>query len=97
MCTPDADRRVQEWRKGTRVDADERTQLGQHEDQTFSTGGPLLEAVNTGRIDMARVPIDHGADPNAQMVIAGSPTDRAAHTTVTATMPDSKTCASDSA
>jgi ankyrin repeat protein len=56
------------------LDPDERTQLGPHEDQTFSTGGPLLEAVNTGRIDMARVLLEHGADPNAQVFTAGSPT-----------------------
>jgi ankyrin repeat protein len=56
------------------LDPDERTQLGQHEDQTFSAGGPLLEAVNTGRIDMARVLLEHGADPNAQVFTAGSPT-----------------------
>jgi ankyrin repeat protein len=49
------------------LDPDERTQLGQHEDQTFSTGGPLLEAVNTGRLEMARVLLEHGADPNAQV------------------------------
>jgi hypothetical protein len=56
------------------LDPDERTQLGQHEDQTFSAGGPLLEAVNTGRIDMARVLLAHGADPNAQVWTSGSPT-----------------------
>jgi ankyrin repeat protein len=53
---------------------DERTQIGTHEDQTFSTGGPLMEAVNTGRIDMARVLLEHGADPNAQVFTSGSPT-----------------------
>jgi len=61
------------------LDPDERTQLGQHEDQTFSTGGPLLEAVNTGRIDMARVLLEHGADPNAQVFTSGSPTYAAYH------------------
>ncbi len=56
------------------LDPDERTQLGQHEDQTFSAGGPLLEAVNTGRIDMARLLLEHGADPNASVFTAGSAT-----------------------
>ena len=56
------------------LDPDERMQIGHHEDQTFSTGGPLMEAVNTGRIDMARVLLEHGADPNAQVFTSGSPT-----------------------
>ncbi len=56
------------------LDPDERTQIGQREDQTFSAGGPLLEAVNTGRIDMARVLLQHGADPNAQVFTSGSAT-----------------------
>jgi ankyrin repeat protein len=58
----------------TGLDPDERTQIGHHEDQTFSTGGPLMEAVNIGRIDMARVLLEHGADPNAQVFTSGSPT-----------------------
>src|SRR5947207_3287419 len=61
------------------LDPDERTQIGHHEDQTFSTGGPLLEAVNTGRIEMARVLLQHGADPNAQVFTSGSPTAAAYH------------------
>jgi len=56
------------------VDPDERMQIGDREDQTFSTGGPLMEAVNTGRIDMAGVLLEHGADPNAQVFTSGSPT-----------------------
>ena len=36
------------------LDPNERMQMGQLEDQTFSSGGPLMEAVNTGRIEMAR-------------------------------------------
>src|SRR5262245_59987879 len=58
----------------TGLDPNERMQLGQLEDQTFSSGGPLLEAVNTGRIDMARVLLAHGADPNASVFTAGSAT-----------------------
>jgi ankyrin repeat protein len=56
------------------LDPNEPMQVGQHEDQTFSTGGPLMEAVNAGRIDMARVLLAHGADPNAQVFTSGSPT-----------------------
>jgi ankyrin repeat protein len=56
------------------LDADERMQIGAHEDQTFSAGGPLMEAVNTGRIEMARMLLEHGADPNAQVWTSGSPT-----------------------
>jgi hypothetical protein len=56
------------------LDPNERMQLGQLEEQTFSSGGPLLEAVNTGRIDMARVLLAHGADPNASVYTAGSAT-----------------------
>jgi ankyrin repeat protein len=61
------------------LNPDERTRIGHHEDQTFSTGGPLMEAVNTGRIDMARVLLEHGADPNAQVFASGSPTYAAHH------------------
>jgi ankyrin repeat protein len=56
------------------LDPDERMQIGAHEDQTFSAGGPLMEAVNTGRIEMARMLLEHGADPNAQVWTSGSPT-----------------------
>ncbi len=56
------------------LDPDERVQIGRHEDQTFSAGGPLLEAVNRGRLEMARMLLDHGADPNAQVFTSGSPT-----------------------
>ena len=56
------------------LEPNERMQLGQLEDQTFSSGGPLLEAVNTGRIGMARLLLAHGADPNASVYTAGSAT-----------------------
>ena len=56
------------------LDPNERMQLGQIEDQTYSSGGPLLEAVNTGQVDMARLLLAHGADPNASVFTAGSAT-----------------------
>jgi ankyrin repeat protein len=67
---PDVLRRLLE----TGLDPNERMQLGQLEEQTFSSGGPLLEAVNTGQIDMARLLLAHGADPNASVFTAGSAT-----------------------
>jgi len=67
---PDVLRRLLE----TGLDPNERMQLGQLEDQTFSSGGPLLEAVNTRRIDMVRLLLAHGADPNASVFTAGSAT-----------------------
>jgi ankyrin repeat protein len=54
------------------LDPNEQMPLGQIEEQTFSSGGPLLEAVNTGRIDMARLLLAYGADPNASVYTAGS-------------------------
>jgi ankyrin repeat protein len=56
------------------LDPNERMQIGQLEDQTFTSGGPLLEAVNTGQIDMARLLLAHGADPNASVFTSGSAT-----------------------
>jgi ankyrin repeat protein len=67
---PDVLRRLLE----TGLDPNEQMQLGQIEEQTFSSGGPLLEAVNTGRIDMARLLLAHGADPNASVFTSGSAT-----------------------
>ena len=52
------------------ADPDERSQIGQLEDQTFSVGGPLMEAVNIRRIDIA-------GDPPVHLVAAGGfPADR---------------------
>src|SRR5215203_5195164 len=56
------------------LDPNEGMQLCKLEDQTFSSGGPLLEAVNNERIDMARLLLAHGADPNASVFTAGSAT-----------------------
>jgi ankyrin repeat protein len=56
------------------LDPNERMPIGHHEDQTFSSGGPLMEAVNTGRIELARLLLDRGADPNANVFASGSAT-----------------------
>jgi len=61
------------------LDPDERVQIGQREDQTFSAGGPLMEAVTTGRTAIARALLEHGADPNAPVFTAGTPAVRASN------------------
>lgn len=43
----------------------------------WSASGPLFQAVILNRIDMARVLLERGADPNAQVFTAGSPAARA--------------------
>ena len=59
------------------LDPDERWQLGPLGDQNWSAGGPLFQAVILNRIDMARLLLERGADPNASVYAAGSPTYRA--------------------
>src|SRR6185369_10876506 len=59
------------------LDPDERTQVGQIAEQTWSAGGPLFQTVVQNRIEMARLLLERGADPNANVFTAGSPTYRA--------------------
>jgi ankyrin repeat protein len=59
------------------LDPDERTQVGQIAEQTWSAGGPLFQAVVLERIGMARLLLEHGADPNAEVWTSGSPAFRA--------------------
>ena len=59
------------------LDPDERTQVGHIADQCWSAGGPLFQAVVLNRIEMARLLLGRGADPNANVFTAGSPTYRA--------------------
>jgi len=59
------------------LDPDERTQVGPLADQTWSSGGPLFQAVVLNRIGMARLLLERGADPNANVWTSGSPTYRA--------------------
>jgi ankyrin repeat protein len=61
------------------LDPDERTQVGPIAEQTWSAGGPLFEAVVQKRIEMARLLLEHGADPNANVWTSGSATYRAYH------------------
>ena len=59
------------------LDPDERTQVGQIAEQSWSAGGPLFQAVVLNRIEMARLLLERGADPNANVWTSGSPTYRA--------------------
>jgi ankyrin repeat protein len=59
------------------LDPDERTQVGHIAEQNWSAGGPLFQAVVLERIEMARLLLDRGADPNANVWTSGSPTYRA--------------------
>ena len=59
------------------VDPDERTQIGHIAEQTWSAGGPLFQAVVLNRIEMARLLLERGADPNAGVWTSGSPAFRA--------------------
>ena len=65
---------VLRWLLDRGLDPDERMPIGDEADGTFSTGGPLMEAVNARRIDMARELLECGANPNAQVFASGSPT-----------------------
>ena len=59
------------------LDPDERTQVGHISEQTWSAGGPLFQAVVLDRIELAQLLLERGADPNANVFTAGSPTYRA--------------------
>jgi len=59
------------------LDPDERTQIGNLAEQTWSAGGPLFQAVVLNHLDMARLLLARGADPNAGVWTAGSPAFRA--------------------
>ena len=59
------------------LDPDERTQIGHLAEQTWSAGGPLFQAVVLNRIEMARLLLERGADPNASVWTSGSPAFRA--------------------
>src|SRR5262252_4955606 len=59
------------------LDPDEPIQVGHIEEKTWSSGGPVFQAVVLKRIEMARVLLERGADPNASVFTAGSAAFRA--------------------
>jgi ankyrin repeat protein len=59
------------------LDPDEPIQVGQMEEKTWSSGGPVFQAVVLNRIEMARLLLERGADPNANVFTAGSAAFRA--------------------
>ncbi|HEY7334451.1 MAG TPA: ankyrin repeat domain-containing protein [Bryobacteraceae bacterium] len=59
------------------LDPDERTQVGHVAEQSWSAGGPLFQAVVLNRTEMARMLLERGADPNAEVWCSGSATYRA--------------------
>jgi len=59
------------------LDADELIQVGHMAEPTWSSGGPLFQAVVLNRIGMARLLLERGADPNARVFTAGSAADKA--------------------
>jgi len=59
------------------LDPDERTQVGNRAEQTWSAGGPLFQAVVLDRIGLAQLLLERGADPNANVWTSGSAAYRA--------------------
>jgi ankyrin repeat protein len=54
------------------MDPDERVRLNGSEPAIYSRGGPLHLCASTGKLDMARMLLERGADPNAEVYAAGS-------------------------
>jgi ankyrin repeat protein len=59
------------------LDPDEIIQVGHMPEPTWSSGGPLFQAVVLDRIELARLLLERGADPNARVFTAGSAADKA--------------------
>jgi ankyrin repeat protein len=59
------------------LDPDEPIQVGHMDEKTWSSGGPVFQAVVLNRIGMARLLLERGADPNASVFTAGSAAFRA--------------------
>jgi ankyrin repeat protein len=54
------------------LDPDGPIQVGHMEEKTWSSGGPVFQAVVLNRIGMVRLLLERGADPNANVFTAGS-------------------------
>jgi ankyrin repeat protein len=59
------------------LDPDERLQVGHLPWHAWSAGGPLFQAVVLNHIEMARLLLERGANPNGDVCAAGSPAFRA--------------------
>jgi ankyrin repeat protein len=59
------------------LDPDEPIQVGHMEEKIWSSGGPVFQAVVLSRMEMARLLLERGADPNANVFTAGSAAFRA--------------------
>jgi ankyrin repeat protein len=59
------------------LDPDEPIQVGHMDEKTWSSGGPVFQAVVLNRIQMARLLLERGAEPNANVFTAGSAAFRA--------------------
>ena len=59
------------------LDPDEPIQVGHMEEKTWSSGGPVFQAVVLKRVQMAQLLLERGADPNANVFTAGSAAYRA--------------------
>jgi ankyrin repeat protein len=59
------------------LDPNEPIQVGHIEEKTWSSGGPVFQAVVLKRVEIARLLLDRGADPNANVFTAGSAAYRA--------------------
>ncbi len=59
------------------LDPDELIQVGHMAEPTWSSGGPLFQAIVLNRIGMARLLLERGANPNARVFTAGSAADKA--------------------
>lgn len=57
---------------GLGLDPDERVRLEDVEEIVYSGGAPLHHCAGTGKLAMAKILLEHGADPNVQVYASGS-------------------------